>query len=175
MPTAAAGSVSLSKSYLREQLANCSTFQTLCGVSTKANALPFIFYDSLPEKTDGTEYSLAELQAVRPHAIISLIDRVSTPQGVSGNGAFSMSRTFTHEIRLERNVPSAIAGDAGEVNLTWDNIWGSIMDELEALSGQAGYLACSLQKSDGPYRTHPEDHPNIGDAQQVTLVATTQE
>jgi hypothetical protein len=172
--TAAAGSVSLTKSYLRTQLADCATFRTLCGAANQAAALAHIYLDSLGDPPGGAkEFTQAAYIALRPFAIISLVDRTATPQGVNGDGSISFSRSYEHEIRLERNVTAELAANPAECDLTWDNIWGSIMDEIEALSGKAGYLACSVRRADGPWRIHPSDVQDFGDCQKVTLATTT--
>lgn len=167
----AQGNYALRELHLAAGLADCPAFQALCGVSgdtAAAGAASRIHFKRvLPLPANGDEYSLAEIQALRPYAVIwtqdSAVDWDASP-GVGGHHRAGL------RIRLCRNVPDELTEQ--QVDMSWDNIVGLILDQLLLRSGRAGFLAASYAiDPEGWYRSHPNDWVSEGDYQMAHIDA----
>src|SRR6185503_8661449 len=140
-------------------------------VTSAAEALPFIYQDGLPPPADQNEYTLQELQAYRPFAQIwTNTEAGLTKKRISRDGA-RLGFAAAGEIRIEifRDVPPQIANDPAEIDRTFGNYVGQIIDELCDLSGAAGYLEFDQITLEHIHRTHPDHLPTQGDSQWCLL------
>jgi molybdopterin converting factor small subunit len=121
-------------------LAACPAFQTWVGAADAEEALPRIHLTALPAPADGKAYSRAELEALRPLAVI-------WTGGWNGqreaSGAAGHEFAFGGEIRMRfaANVDPEIATDNSEIDLELENAVGAILGELSGLSGTAAGLS----------------------------------
>lgn len=167
--TTATGSLSLSKENLRITLADCATFRTWVGATTAAQALNRIHHEGLPPRTSGEEYTIEELNALRPYALLSTESFGSRHEAASTS--FDYRDSGTIRCRLVQEVPQEIADDHGEIGRRFDNVVGGIMDDLAALSGQGGYLAIEGMDMPEPWtRTEDNRQATDGDFVQVDLL-----
>lgn len=164
--TAPSGPVSLAIENLRVILANCTAFQSWVGAGNAATALEHIFYEALPPPAEGGEYSLAELQAYRPFALVGMEaeDGFYTRSDAQGAGFEWDLGGGRLSLWLEENVEPSIALDAAEVSRRFCNTIGAIIDELCDLSGTATYLALhSVRVLMGPGRGDKAERATQGD------------
>jgi hypothetical protein len=174
--TAAVGSMSKAREVLRVALADCDSFRSWVGASgedAQDQARARIHDDALPEPEDGgPELTLAELRKHRPYAIVATAtfgrDHVSTSDGYDYGADGGLS------LQLEQDVPEAIKNNPAEIARRFENLIGSVIDDLCALSGTSdaeSYLAFESIKMPEPWsRTHPDDHPTEGDAVRAELL-----
>lgn len=174
MPTTPAGPLMLAQDYLRTMLANCTYFRTWQGAAyTVDQAKARIYHDALPAPASGDALTAAELATYRPFVIIS----TERQQGFrlrhdsSGDG-FYFSESGRLCLLFEQAVPSAIAADPSEVEITFKNFLGRVMASndtanpgLAELAGEAGYLAIEEMVLYGPYRSAEDDQVADGDCQ----------
>jgi len=164
-----AGGMSLAQEYLRTALADCSTFQAWVGAADQAEALARIYHEALPAPANGNEYTLAELQAYRPFALIWTSEQNGYSKRRLAVGTWAESGRIM--IRLEEDVDPQIANDPAEVARRFRNTIGQIIDELCALTDPgAGYLVFhTVTVEAGPIRTEEDEARTLGDAQAVEL------
>lgn len=166
MTTAASKCLSLSAENMRKTLANSATFQTLVGAASATAALDSIYRWALPKPTSGQQYTLSEIQGLRPYAIISRRGYAAKPKGA---GAYGESGTF--EVELVRDIPEFLWDDAAEILMTWENTVGGIIDDLKALAGTEGNLIIGdITTDDGPWRNHPGEWPTKGRIQGESII-----
>lgn len=170
--TAASGTWSLCEENLRIALADCATFRTMVGAVDRATALDDIYHEALPPPAvKGSEHTRGELEALRPYAIV-----FSSPE----NGfrrkmiTHDTSReTGTLEVIIQADVDPADANDPAEVARKFKNNVGNIIDELFALSAQAGttdsYLVVDDIAVSGPFRIDPDKEETMGDVVMVEM------
>lgn len=164
---------------LEDTLVACDEFLTWTGAANATAARARVYHEALPRPASGVEYTLAELQAYRPFAIIYTADlggwqarRVATESfGVTG-------RVLLY---LEQDTPSGLANDLDALDEAFKESIGHILaasDAKPAISGlldlahQPGYLAIDQVILNGPGRSHPEDHQAIGDIVFASLEIT---
>ncbi len=177
MTTAATNALALAQNHLRVSLADCATFRAWVGATgddAQQQARDRIHDEGLPEPPLGVVYSLEEIQALRPHAIISTLSFRSEHDS-SGSG-FGFAHSGILVLRLEQDVPTDIANDMAEIGRRFTNLVGAIWDELEALSGGGGYLAIESIDMGEPFgRSAEQDAESIGDFVRVELTITWSE
>jgi len=157
----AVGSARLCEENLKITLADSARFRSLTGSANRTAALTRIYLDSLPPPASQVQYTLAELTALRPYALIS-----STQHG---------RRVIAVGASVERGelaITISMTIQAGEVNdpqaartRLLDHL-GQIADELRALSDQAGvtdsYLVISDYRLEGPFLYDEEELEDKG-------------
>lgn len=167
------GSVMLAAEHLRTTLADVGDFRTWARVTDRSGALQRIHRVGLPAPQKPHEqYSLEELQALRPVAIVytAPTDGFTFEQAATSAERFEFDESGNLVIELEQNVPPEIAHDLAEVDAQFLNSVGLIMRGLCDLFGGDGYLlGRTLSLAEGPYRAHPDDWPTVGDWQGATL------
>ena len=96
---------------LAKTLADCTEFRNLVGATDHASAMAHIWHESLPLPADGADhYSLTEMQAYRPFALIFTNDmdgEMSSRQACSP-GAWSDQGSL--RILLEIDTPEELEG-----------------------------------------------------------------
>jgi hypothetical protein len=178
MPTTPAGAISLPEKYLADSLAACATFQTLVGAADATEALTRIHFEGLPPPANGDTYTAAEFEEYFPYALI-----YTPPEGGfskhadarGDDGALEFLGAGQIHIEIMRQIPAAIADDRAEVDRTFKNIVGTIVDELCDLSGQDTYFEFMHIAGVGPYRFHPDRAPTEGDGQGYELAVSYDE
>lgn len=168
--TPADGIFSEPKNRLRDTLAACYWFRNWSGkTESVSEAKRRIYLDGLPAPAGNAPYTPAQMNSLRPFAIIytTALRMVanSTPGGFYSEGSFT--------IELEQNIPTNIASDPTEVDRVFDNRVGSIVFtgslakpglwDLAARAHQ-GYFEIQELYKDGPHRTPHEEVQSIGDA-----------
>lgn len=158
----------------KTMLANAYYWRRLANENSpwdEATALAHIHYDELPLASPGPDHSLAELQALRPFAL--MWNDISTGMRWRSNGGdfcCAMVNGMTI-IQIEMAVPANIATNPrlvaedvnrklGRIIRTCDPEKPGILD----LSGQAGYLPITECKITGYIRTDRKAALEIGDA-----------
>ncbi len=162
--TAAAGCISLAQETLRVTMANVVEFQTLVGAADAAAALGDVYHEGLPPPADENSdtYTRAELEALRPYALIWTEEEQGfrlTPDSADG---FSVSGTL--HCQIEHDIDPLIANDAGEVDRQHRNLIGKIIDELKPMARLGPYLAWETLTFSGPFRRHPDDIEEMGNS-----------
>lgn len=137
---AAAGGISLAEHYAAEMLAASAAFRTLVGAANAAAARQRIYFDALPPpEGDQAVFSADELARYRPFAIVFTPSENSYRRVREATGTYVESGQIG--IHLEANVPGNLGSDDGPLMRSWKNTVGQILDDLEALAYEAGYLA----------------------------------
>lgn len=146
----AVGSARLCEENLKITLADCPRFRTLTGTASRTAALSRIYLDTLPEPTDQNQFTRAELEALRPFAVISTLrhGRRSVAAGADVEaGELSIDIKMTIQSN-EQNNPQAAR------TRLLDHL-GQIADELQDLAYSAGvvdtYLVTSSYEIEGPF------------------------
>ena len=142
MSISPAGTLSKAQGYLRDTLAASSTFQELVGAGSAADAKGQIYHEGLPDPDDGEAFTLAELQKLRPYAVIWTAAENGFQRTFESSGAddtFDASGSLI--MRLERDAPPPKNDEpASTLNTDWLNVVGQILDDLCELRRGAGYL-----------------------------------
>ena len=169
---APSGSVSLALELLRTTLGASATFRTWTGAADQSAAEARIYKGALPKPVSGKySHSLAELQTLRPYAIIF----EQAEEGYATRAvAMSDSRVFVSSgsfgILLEWDIPSNISNDPAEIAIQFRNTYGGIIDAIEAPASTAGFLDINeMAVEDGPWRSHEDDLEIYGDVKIVML------
>lgn len=174
MTTAATNLLALAQNNLRVSLADCATFRTWVGAEgddSQQQARDRIHDEGLPEPPLGVTFGLADLQALRPHAVISTLG-LHSEHGSTGS-VFGFDDSGILVLRLEQDVPQDIAHDMAEIGRRFTNTIGAIWDELKALSGGGGYLAIESIDMPEPWgRSAEQDAESMGDFVRVELTIT---
>lgn len=173
------------KEILADMVSACPTFQaTVKAVHAKPAgstltdaeyARTHVFIDRvLPLPADG-DYTVEELDDLRPLALVSCISFNARAECRLTSGALGTTISGRWRIRLERMVPDGT--DEEDVDPDWEAIWCAIRDELEAQAGTPGTLQCTFGhgESDADYRAAPEEIAKMGDYQLVEIVAVKEE
>ena len=167
--TTATNSLTKAAQHLHDSLANSAQFQTLTSAANATQAATHIYLDAL-ERPDGTAYTLAEIEKLRPFALICggeipiRTDFQAPPAGFMRSGEL--------EMRLFMSVPDEVATKPGEIGRRFDNVLGTIVKELEAQCGTAGRLAFDSCEARRWSRTSDEDEEQFGDALQALITFT---
>lgn len=176
------GPMSLANSILYEPqqllaatLADCSEFRNLVGATSAVEAKARIWHESLPRPADGRDaYSLAELQAYRPFALIFTndLDGAMANRQASLPGAWSDRGAL--RILLELDTPDALKDSPVLLDQLVKQIVGRIIkrpsDEssstffgLADLAGISSYIAADSISFRGYRRSNSRDEPGQGD------------
>jgi len=165
-----AGCLALAKDTLKASLADCDSFRTWVGASgdnAQTQALNRIYKDDLPPPTNRNIYTLAELNALRPFAIIYTADGFRKDKDASP-GEFW--HTGSLAILLEQAIPERIKNDPAAIADEFETIIGQIIDDLCALVDQAGYLSITaINYPEEWVRSDPDAEPDFGDAAMAML------
>lgn len=168
--TTPTGALSLAQKYAADSLAACAEWQSWVGAANATQAASRIYQDALPPPRFGNDYTRDELESYRPFALITTdLDGGFRSQGIAYGTTDDAGVII---IAIEDDIPEAIADHPAEIALRVRNHIGTLISQLMALSGSAGYLAIESIDVDGPYRTHPNKIETIGDMQVVELRCT---
>jgi len=156
------GVLSLVKEQLRASLADSPACRAVLGVQSSTAAKARIHLRNLP-KPAGDAYTVAELEALRPYALVfhGYTDGNSQTRLADGVGSSTQWRAFGKlTLRLARGVPEGLTDD--EADKEWDDAVDAVMDDLFDLSGNSEsgeeYLAITaMQILEGPGRHHPDN------------------
>lgn len=160
MPTTdPANCIMLAQSRLRTTLANSASFRTWTGTATPTLALARIYHEALPPPAAGGEYTLAEMTAYRPYAIIW-----TDPEAGFRKTAISVSTTGNEfdeagrmGVQLAQTVAAGDIGNPSEIAIKFMNAVGGILSDICILAGQAGYLTITdVMIDEGPYLNDPD-------------------
>ncbi|GAG46888.1 unnamed protein product [marine sediment metagenome] len=138
-----AGPLSLTKQAAKVTLADSATFRTLVGAANQAEALAHIYTDALPPPAAGREHTLAELEAYRPFALLSIDpegDGASATADAVGTGR-EYSWGGRIRLEIEQDIADDDAADPAEIALKCENTLGAIVAEMLELAGVAPYLS----------------------------------
>jgi len=176
--TAAAGCISLAEEALRKTLAESATFQGLVGAADATEALDSIYVDGLPAPASGDVHTLAELESLRPYAVIFTAERNGlTRIAEAGGNQLYFNQSGKLSLRLIRDCPDGY-GDApsSAANRTWRTLAGKIMDEvgeLAAAANDADMLAITnIALVEGPSWPSPNLAATQGLFQQIEFTVT---
>lgn len=170
MPTAAAGPISTIEEIAAATLANTAQFQDLTGAANAAAALESIYFDALPPPdSDADSYTLAEIEALRPFAILNTEPQAGFRWHNAGRGAaWTYKTSGLVTIQIEANIDADDLDDPQEYMRLFKNAIGQIISTDDAsepglleLAGQAGRLPITEVMFYGPFRGAEE----AGDAQ----------
>jgi hypothetical protein len=163
--TAPSGTISLAQNNLALSLADCARFRTWCGAANQAGALARIHINGLPKPAGGKKtYSLSEVEAYRPFAIVSCDPRLPIRLDRASFGDHvQYSRSGKLEIELQQNAPDGLSDEpSSDANRQFENFCGELIDQLAELSGKPGYLCFDRLAAEGPYWPHKELIPTEG-------------
>lgn len=174
----AANPILASLTAARQMLADCYHWRRIAGGEPwdDAESLAHVHLDALPPPAAGGEHTLAELQAMRPFAIVSLGEgeAIHFDLDSSGNCCVGMGGSVDVYIEMDvptelRNTPSLLAADVyeriGRVLRTGNAAQPGLVD----LAGLPGYLAVRRATMRAYYRTTRQERHDIGDATCVHL------
>lgn len=168
-----ADSKTLSEGYLVDTLVACQTFVNLC-VGNDAEGC--VYVRRLPRPESGAAYTRAELEGLRPYALIECVDAETDSRAESVNSDGSWDTVYgpmKHRVVICRNTPVDAEG-SDDVDCLWDEIVRGIEKELNELKGVGGYLAFTKSKVMDVGRTHPTDVAEEGDAQYGVIELITE-
>lgn len=170
------GPLATVKDLLRTSLANCTAFREWDGAEyTVDEAKARIYFDALPPPA-GAEYTVAELVALRPYAIVSLDEHGIEYEHDASPSNYKVRGRLV--VCLERAFPdvSAEADPIAAADRQFENMVGSLIRSgnpaspgLLDLSGTAGYLFIRRLALHGPYRVEAKDVRQLGDYQRCFL------
>ena len=165
------GPISGNEERMRDMLAHCVPFQTLCGVFTAAAALTRIYCNSLPIITGlDDSWTAEEIISLRPFAMVSLSD-------VSGLSDDERSLPIgTLYVVIEDNVKNAGPWDFGAGDRNFKNVIGRIIRSgdfdcpgLRELSLGKQFLDLGEIRLQAIYRNPENDRATFGDFQTAAL------
>lgn len=160
---------------LKTTLSKCTYFQQWHGNSwSEAQAAARIYLGGLPRPASGDEHTKAELQALRPYALIYTETESGltfTPRSAGAGQELHFIPSGVLVIELERDVDEADPGDNEAVEeaivseadlMLWAPGTGDV--SLTTQAGLAGRLAMLSLSGHGPFRTPTEYRARYGDA-----------
>lgn len=164
LPTAE-GEISVAEDLLASTIAASARFQTLVGAASAAAAKERIHFDTFPQPAKDNTHSLAELQLLRPCAIVYMDEEsglafVHDASGVNHNFNFTSGLL---KFSIEDNVPSRYADNPSEAMRYFKNYIGVIVQEMGTYAGVAGYLAIERLTVRAIGRSHEDLIPTYGD------------
>ena len=170
----AVGAYAKARDNLRASLAASSTFQSWVDAAdpTLAKALARIHLSGTPAPTNGETYSVVEVTAMTPLAIIRTKTFVTRANTAVGAGA-CYERGSDLIVDLLGPVDEATAAVPAECGRLIDNVVSGIITDLEALNGQPGYLAWrQIAIQEEPERGEVGELPTRGDQWQIRMIVT---
>lgn len=174
MAVSPSGILSNTRAAVATALSQCAEFQSLVGAADAAEALLSIYHHGLPDPANGaSEYTDAELTSYRPNAIL-YTDEDQGCQTVYEAQGGSFEAMIHVGIELIRDVTKTV-GDApsADANVEWDNIVGTIIEELWVESAAAeviDFAAINLER--GPTWAARDEYPGRGPTQLAMLMCT---
>jgi hypothetical protein len=171
MSITATGCISRAEEALRVLVADAAAFRTLVGAADRASALIRVYRDALPPPAAGREYTLAEMQAYRPFAIVfTAPENGYTANWVSGGTGNGYGDSGELGLFICRDTPLAYVDDFGEAMRGWKNILGDLIDDMKDLAGTSDYLLVrQFRLAFGPQFNPEDEHKTIGDIQYAQL------
>jgi hypothetical protein len=159
------GPIAGAQDALRLTLAACPTWQALCDASDATEALRRVHTVGLPPPIDGSEYSLDELTALRPFAIVA----TSKQRGflARADAAYGFNHSGRLDVQIEMGIRDELLADPDEAEREFLNTLGQIVTELcEQCSGLDTHLSAlqSIELASGPFREHPTEKPAKGES-----------
>ncbi len=162
----------------RQMLADCFYWRRIAGGDpwTAEQSLARVHVDALPPPAEGGEHTLAELQALRPFAIVSLGEGEAIHFDMDGSGNCCVGVGGSIDIYIElpvpedlKNSPSALAADVydriGRVLRTANSSEPGLCD----LAGLPGYLALRRATLQAYYRSTRQERLELGDFTAIHL------
>jgi hypothetical protein len=153
--TAASGPISIAQEVLRTTLAATPAFRTWTKADDEAAALKRIHHFDLPTPQAGVggEYTLGELEALRPFALCGTADQQGFRYGLSAVGAgFEFSGSGRLDLLLVQSAPHGVLEPTAEADRLFKNTVGNILNGMCDLAGLGGYLAfTSIALERGPW------------------------
>lgn len=177
--TAAAGTISIAEEALRLALADCAEFRTWVSAADRAAALESIYIDGLPEPAgDADVHTLAEIQALRPYAIVYTAETDGVSRRLeAGGGTFCYSATGRLMLLMVQDCPESRDDQPTSwANQEWRKTIGLIRADLRqtaAKPNESEYLAIRrMAVANGPYWSPREVAPTEGVWQGVEIEVT---
>lgn len=162
------GPINIAKQMMRNTIAGSSTFQNLVGETTQADALNHVYEEVIPEKTN--DYTRAELEALRPFAIVKTIPEDSY---VIRRAARGTQNLFFDSGRMSVEIERDAPGDGVGADLvSFQTIVGNILVEMTNLAGQADYLDINEFFLTDYMIAHPDHIATQGDYQLAVIRVT---
>lgn len=166
--TPAAGVFSLAQELLRVSIADSATFRTLVDADTQAKALERIHLDELPPAKSKKGYEKKELQQYRPYVI--LWAGGYRGQHSATGSAYEYERSGAFKVQFVLDIDQEVSHNGGEVGRRFMNTVIQIVEDMLALSGQAGYLAIEdFDIAEAWTRTAEEQLETEGDAATIEV------
>jgi hypothetical protein len=159
----AVGGLALAEEYLRDMLAACARWQTMCkapGNSAIARAHTFCDWHPKPDNGRAT-YSKDELVGLRPLAIVWTDENAGYTRTRVGTGCYAESGILN--VQIEANVEPADADDPQQLMRKIKNDIGVLVSELDALAYEPGYIAANVIQARGPWRCERKAATQEGD------------
>lgn len=152
MAVTPAGMVSLPLHYLRLSIADSAAFRTWVGASTQAEALARIYINR-------------ETTPTRPFAVVAW-DRNWSREAISGGGRNYFEQRGDLMLMFEDDIADGL--DEADAYFTFTNTVGAIIEDIEELAGQAGYLnVVSIAVENGPARPTEDEKQETSDYYQA--------
>ena len=141
MGIAPTGRISVNHELLRQHVADCPTWQAFVQATTKEQAANRIHIQTTPDPEDGNAYRRDELEALRPFATVFTAE--TDGFGADATAAHGDGFSYTDSGRLKLTIEADIRTELSRADalIEFDNMLGTLLDEILARSGQGGYLA----------------------------------
>lgn len=169
------GRLTIAEENGRLMLADAAAFRTWCNASTQAEALARIHPDAIPGPGSAREFTLEELRAARPYAILNIDPEggyVREAHARESDGTYNTEDSGRVDIRFEQDVPPKRAHDLQGLFRDVKNSMGQIIDDMIGLAGRAVYLNVIHYVAFGPYRSQVNMHETQGDVIMFRFVLT---
>jgi len=139
-------------SYLRVLLADVTAVRTWFGAANQAAALAKIYYEALPEPTDGEQHTKAELLTYRPFAIVGLAEEAGAMARKVATGTYT--RDFAAIMHIEDDIASGDTDDPNEAWVKFLNNFEAALDGMIALADTSTYIKGIQFEVVGVTRSH---------------------
>jgi len=148
--------------YARITLADCNTWRTWVGASSRSQALRRIFHLELPPPKDHNAYTKDELRRFHPYALVWQEPEGGCTWNAIAQGARAASGVVC--VKLVDGVDEALSDKTPELVMRLANRVGAIMEEILDLAMLPGYLAViGIPESPGPWLTPREQKYGTGE------------
>ena len=139
--TAPSGPMSLAKQRLRVLLANSSTWQTWTGTANATAALETIYINALAPPPNKNKYTLAQLEALRPFAIVETSESGGFKKdAIAGGIGFVFDESGQIVLSIEANTAEGDVDDPSEAMIKFENNLGNVISEMATLAGTTGTI-----------------------------------
>ena len=132
------GPITAAKDAFSSMLANSAGFQALVGVETSVDAAKRIYSRGLPPPANAMRYTLDELAALRPFAILYFPDR--DPYVARRTAHMAWGEAGRVEAYFEVAIDPSNANDPAAAEAALTDLLGGVVSDLKAAAGQAGAL-----------------------------------